>query len=165
MSLFKRKKKTEEKVVPDPATIEATTPEEYENRGMLFYSHEKYDLALADFQQAIALRPDAIDPHYSVALTYKAMDDSEQAIAAFKEVISLLDKGLLADDPDRVQMLRRISNAQIHSLSEAKTGSAAIEDDKVESEATDSEAAESEVKVDEVVEGGAAESEATGSDA
>lgn len=164
MSLFRRKKKTEEIVVPDPATIEATTPEEYENRGMLFYSHEKYDLALADFQQAIALRPDAIDPHYSVGLTYKAMDEPEQAIAAFKMVISLLDKGVLTDDPDRVQMLRRISSAQIHSLSEAETESAAME-----AEAAEGEAVESGAKVDEAIkgkaiEGEAAESEATGSD-
>ena len=117
MSLFRRKKKTEEKVVPDPATIEATTAEEYENRGMLYYSHEKFDLAAADFKQAIVLRPEGIDPHYSLALTYKAMDEPDKALAEFKEVISLLDKGTLADDPDRTQMLRRISNAHIRTLS------------------------------------------------
>lgn len=116
MNFFRRKPTIEEKTVPDPTTMEASTVEEYVNRGMLFYSHEKFDQAEADFKQAMSMDPEAVDPIYGLALAYKGADQADQAIEAFEKVIALLDQGKMDDQPERKTMLKRISKSHIKSL-------------------------------------------------
>jgi tetratricopeptide (TPR) repeat protein len=121
MNFFRRKPLIEEKTKPDPKSIEASTMEEYFNRGMLFYSHEDFDLAEADFKQAMSKDPEAVDPIYGLALTYKGANQAEKAIEAFKKVVDLLQKGKLDNQPERKAMLMRISRSHIKSLQEAET--------------------------------------------
>jgi tetratricopeptide (TPR) repeat protein len=116
MNLFKRKPKIVEVEIPDPETIQPTTPEEYFNRGMLFYSHQKFERAVDDFQQALKSNSEVVDPHYGLALVYKAMEKNQEAVASFHKVVSLLEEGKLDDKPDRKQMLSRISRSHIASL-------------------------------------------------
>lgn len=121
MNFFRRKPLIEEKAIPDPKSIEASTLEEYFNRGMLFYSHENFELAEADFKQAVSKDPEAVDPIYGLALTYKGANQAEKAIDAFQKVLDLLQQGKLDDQPERKSMLMRISRSHIKSLKEAET--------------------------------------------
>lgn len=127
MNFFRRKPIIEEKTVPDPTEMEASTVEEYVNRGMLFYSHEKFDQAEADFKQAMSMDPEAVDAIYGLALNYKASNQADQAIEAFQKVIALLDQGKMDDQPERKTMLTRISKSHIKSLEASESAAEAGE--------------------------------------
>lgn len=127
MNFFRRKPIIEEKPKPDPKTMEAATLEEFFNRGMMFYSHEDFASAEADFKQAISKDAEAVDPIYGLALTYKASQQTDQAIEAFQKVIALLQQGKMDDQPERKAMLMRISKSHINSLKESTASNQAGE--------------------------------------
>lgn len=118
MKLFKRKSAVVESATINPETVQANTVEEYFNRGMIFYSADKFDQAIADFTQARSMDPRAIDPHYGLGLVYKAQGKNAEAVAAFKQVLGLIEEGSLDQTFDRKNMLLKICKSHIRSLSE-----------------------------------------------
>jgi tetratricopeptide (TPR) repeat protein len=121
MNLFRRKPVVEEAEIPDPTEMEANTAEALFNRGMLFYSSQKYERAIADFKQALNLEPEQIDPHYGLGLVYRMLGQSENAIASFSKVLELLEEGRMDETVERKMMLMRISKAHINSLKKGET--------------------------------------------
>lgn len=118
MKIFKRKPAAVEAAPVNPDTIQANSVEEYFNRGMMYYSAEKFDEAIADFNQAVSQDPRAVDPHYGLGLVYKAQEKNPEAVAAFSRVLELINEGVLDQKFDRKNMLQRICKAQIRALSE-----------------------------------------------
>jgi tetratricopeptide (TPR) repeat protein len=120
MKFFRRKPVVTEQAAIDPDYIQASSIEEYFNRGMVYYSQEKFEQAIQDFQQASSLDANAVDPYYGLGLVYKAQEKNEDAIKAFEQVLRLINEGVLDQNFDRKNMLQRISKAQIQSLSETQ---------------------------------------------
>lgn len=116
MNLFRRKPIEEEVHVPDPTEMEADSAEALFNRGMLFYSSQRYERAIADFKKALEMEPESVDPHYGLGLVYRMLGQPENAINAFNQVLELLEQGKMDDVVERKMMLMRISKAHINSL-------------------------------------------------
>lgn len=122
MNLFRRKPKEEVEEAPDPTEMEVNTSEELFNRGMLFYSSQKYERAIADFKKAEGMNPDQVDPHYGLGLVYRMLGQPDNAIASFNKVVELLEQGQMDDAVERKMMLMRISKSHINSLKKGETG-------------------------------------------
>jgi tetratricopeptide (TPR) repeat protein len=60
---------------------------QYKQSGEQKYRVGQLDTALADYQQAIALRPDYADARYNLALLYEDLDKTDQAIAEYQLAI------------------------------------------------------------------------------
>ncbi len=121
MKFFRRKTVVTEQAAIDPDFIQASSIEEYFNRGMVYYSQEKFEQAIQDFQQASSLDASAVDPYYGLGLVYKAQEKNDDAIKAFEQVLRLInEEGVLDQNFDRKNMLQRISKAQIQALSETE---------------------------------------------
>lgn len=116
MNLFRRKPIEEEAEVPDPTEMEANTPEALFNRGMLFYSSQKYEHAIADFNNALSMEPEQVDPYYGLGLVYRMLGQHDKAIENFNKVLDLLEQGKMDDAFERKMMLMRISKAHIKSM-------------------------------------------------
>jgi tetratricopeptide (TPR) repeat protein len=67
----------------------ADLPSVYVYRGIAYLDKSNYEMALADFEKAIQLRPDSALAYYSRGLAYYSMGDDIQAIADFKKVLEL----------------------------------------------------------------------------
>lgn len=122
MNFFRRKPDLSEEEKPDPREVEASSPEEYFNRGMLFYSDKSFEKAAADFKQAVAIDAELVDPHYGLGLVYKATGRTDEAADEFNKVLELLNAGVIDDNPNRKNMLLKISQAHIKSLSSKQEG-------------------------------------------
>jgi tetratricopeptide (TPR) repeat protein len=125
MNLFKRKPPINE--APEleiPKVME--TSRDYFNRGMVYYGQGQYEEALADFKQAVALDQNSYDGHYGLGLVYKAIGRSSEAHKAFTEVQRLVDALPEAVDPNRVAMLKRITQSQLDNLTEFMQSGAAL---------------------------------------
>jgi Flp pilus assembly protein TadD len=103
--------------VLDPSDMpEPTDLAGYMRRGWAFHSRGQDAEAEADFKQAIALAPDSIDANYVLGLVHKAQGRKEEAVSAFKKVVSLLQSDPL-EDKARSEMLRRLAIGHINELS------------------------------------------------
>jgi len=51
-------------------------------------AEEKFDEAIKNFQQAIALKPDFAEAHYHLGESYMEVGESKKAVAAFKEAVN-----------------------------------------------------------------------------
>jgi tetratricopeptide (TPR) repeat protein len=63
--------------------------EEYYNRGLSRVSSRSYDLAIADFTQAIALQADYADAYYQRGHTYWLKDDNQRAVDDLTQSIKI----------------------------------------------------------------------------
>ncbi|MDE5090978.1 MAG: tetratricopeptide repeat protein, partial [Trichodesmium sp. St18_bin3_1_1] len=61
----------------------------YNNRGNVYYGQGKYDLAIADYNQAIQLNPKHANAYYSRGLTNKDQRNMEKAISDFEKAADL----------------------------------------------------------------------------
>jgi tetratricopeptide (TPR) repeat protein len=120
MKLFKRSLK-EGQILDynppvDPAAMgQPTDTAAYLRRGYAFYGVKQYTEAAEDFRKAFELDPGAVDAVYGLGMTLKAMDKKEEAAAAFKNAIALIDKGVIADKP-RARILRRLALGHINEI-------------------------------------------------
>jgi protein O-mannosyl-transferase len=64
-------------------------PLAYNNRGMVFFNAGNFDLAIADFNQAIAVDPEYAKAYYNRGSAYDKMGALDKAIADYRKTISL----------------------------------------------------------------------------
>ncbi len=102
--------------VPDPEKMNPQSMEEYLERGWLFYSLKKYELADSDFNLVLRNEPGNIDGWYALGLTLKAMGDAQRAAEAFSRIDSLIG-GI--DDHQKATIITRLAHGQINQI---KTG-------------------------------------------
>jgi regulator of sirC expression with transglutaminase-like and TPR domain len=57
----------------------------------VYFIRQDWDHALADYQQAIALKPDLVEAYLNRGLVYSQMGEEEKAIADFQKVLELTD--------------------------------------------------------------------------
>jgi tetratricopeptide (TPR) repeat protein len=87
----------------------------YLQRGYAFYGVNRYAEAVEDFHKAIDLDPTAVDAVYGLGMGLKAEGKKEEAVAAFKNAIALLDQGVVSDKV-RARILRRLALGHINEM-------------------------------------------------
>ncbi len=102
--------------LPDPEKMNPQSPEDFLERGWLYYSLQKYELALADFDVALKNDPDNLDSWYALGLALKAMGDGQKAVEAFSRVDSLTG---YIDEHQKAMIISRLAHGQINQI---KTG-------------------------------------------
>lgn len=96
--------------MPQPSSASA-----YLNRGMAFYARRKYEQAQSDLTQAAQMDPKMVDAFYGLGMIQKAMGAKAQAEASFRQVIELVDGGVL-ENLVSAHMLRRLAVGEINSM-------------------------------------------------
>ena len=84
------------------------------NRGIIFMNRGSYDLALADFDAAIALEPDLAEGHINRGSVLLARNDYAGAIAAINHGLALNP-----EDPSRAYFNRGIAHEELGQVREA----------------------------------------------
>ncbi len=120
MNLFKRRSNVDdqnsERVAVDPRDLpQPQTSAEYQRRGYAFYARSLFPEAEDDFRKAIELDSEAVDAVYALGMALKAHGRHEESIQAFKQVLSLLNAGAVADRV-RADMLRRLAIGHINFI-------------------------------------------------
>ena len=64
----------------------------YFNRGIAYYSKKEYDLAISDYDQAIALNSNFPDAYLKKGLAYFGKKDYDDAIAEYTKALELSPK-------------------------------------------------------------------------
>jgi len=72
-----------------PVQVEELIAEDYSNRGMTYANLKLYDLALADYDEAIRLDPTYATAYSNRGTSYGALGQPERAIADYDEAIRL----------------------------------------------------------------------------
>lgn len=111
-----KKKPGEKPVAVDPSSITAHTTQEYANRGWLFYTQKNYPKAVDDFMAAKKQSPDNPDVLYALGLALAAGGQSQAALVAFEDCLSVLES---IEDLSRKMMLRKLTKGHINRI---KTG-------------------------------------------
>lgn len=75
-------------VLTKPVEMDASNAHAYYNRGCAYQAGGQYESALADYDQAIALKPDYTNAIYNRALVYESLENYKQALSGYKSVIS-----------------------------------------------------------------------------
>jgi tetratricopeptide (TPR) repeat protein len=65
------------------------TAENYNRRGIFYYSRKKYEEALADCTRAIQLNPETASSYFNRGLVYSNLEKYEEALADFSRAIEL----------------------------------------------------------------------------
>ena len=119
MKLLPKKEISKVKSVPlDPEKI--SNPQnaaEYHQRGIAFYARKQYDLAVADFSQAISLDGNMVDAYYSLGMVLKASGRTADSVKAFSKVADLLAPQAGVGKAE-VDMLRRLALGHINMLTQ-----------------------------------------------
>lgn len=117
MRLFKKKEIFKVKSVPlDPSRIiDPTTAEDYYRRGTAYYARKQYAPAVNDFKTAISLDGNLVDAYYGLGMVFKASDEKEEAIVAFKKVIDLVENKT-GEEKVTADMLRRLALGHVNKL-------------------------------------------------
>ncbi len=102
--------------LPDPEKMNPQSPEDFLERGWLYYSLQKYELAQADFDVALRNDPDNLDSWYALGLTLKAMGNGLKAVEAFSRVDALTG---YIDEHQKAMIISRLAHGQINQI---KTG-------------------------------------------
>ncbi len=102
--------------LPDPEKMNPQTPDDFLERGWLYYSLQKYELAAADFDVALRNAPGSLDSWYALGLTLKAMGDGQKAVEAFSRVDIMTGE---IDDHQKAMIISRLAHGQINQI---KTG-------------------------------------------
>ncbi len=103
-------------VVPDPEKMNPQTMEDFLERGWLYYSIKKFELAEADINIVLKNEPGNIDGWYALGLTLKAMGDGQRAAEAFSRIDSMIGE---IEDHQKAMIISRLAHGQINQI---KTG-------------------------------------------
>lgn len=114
--MAKKKSQPEKSTTLQPEEMTPQTPEEFIQRGWLYYSRKKLDLAEKDFTTALENQPENIDAHFGLALVLKAAGSTSKALDYFEKSSQLLES---IADRQRAQILTRLIHGQINQI---KTG-------------------------------------------
>jgi tetratricopeptide (TPR) repeat protein len=109
--------------VPDPNTLTPQSSAEYLERGWLFYSHQKFEQAEADFRQVLRQESENPDAWYALGLVLKALGKGPQAIDAFSRVEQTISS---IEDRQRAVIIFRLLHGQINQI---RTGNWNMEDE------------------------------------
>jgi len=115
MKLFRKKAQPLAPKKLDWTQREASTPEDFFNRGMAWYARKEYQKAEADLREALASRPDFTDARYGLGLVLKAAGRASEAREAFQQTLELLPQ-MQAENPNRAGMLRHLIQAHLNTL-------------------------------------------------
>ncbi len=102
--------------VPDPEKMNPQAMEDFLERGWLYYSAKKYELAEADFNIVLKNEPGNIDSWYALGLTLKAMGNGQRAAEAFSRIDSMIGE---IDDHQKAMIISRLAHGHINQI---KTG-------------------------------------------
>lgn len=102
--------------IPDPDKMNPQTNDELLERGWLYYSREKFELAETDFQAVLQKEPANVDAWYALGLTLKAMGSTQRAFEAFSRIDSFIGE---IDDHQRATIISRLAHGQKNLI---KTG-------------------------------------------
>ncbi|HEY9076961.1 MAG TPA: tetratricopeptide repeat protein [Anaerolineaceae bacterium] len=97
----------------EPESMQASTAEEYSQRGWLFYGKQDYTHAEEDFRQSLSLSPDMADTLFALGLVMKAVGKNDEAIACFEKVLGLIPT---MDDKTRASILKRLVSGHLNVL-------------------------------------------------
>ncbi len=122
MKLFRRSPKpglSQDNNQPaEPAVMEQPADAAgYIRRGYALYQSSKYDEAVEDFTKAFDLDQTAVDAVYGMGMSLKAAGKKDEAVAAFKRAIAMIDSGVVADKP-RARILRRLALGHVNLLTD-----------------------------------------------
>jgi tetratricopeptide (TPR) repeat protein len=120
MNLFKRRPKQGQILdynpPVDPAAMEQPTDTAaYLRRGYAYYGVKQYAEAVEDFKKALELDPNAVDAVYGQGMSLKASGKKEEAIAAFKNALALIDQGVIPDK-SRARILHRLALGHVNEI-------------------------------------------------
>jgi len=99
--------------IPDPDQINPQTTDDFLERGWLYYTHKKYELAEADFNHVLQHEPANADAWYALGLTLKAMGENQKAVTAFARIASVIGE---IDDHQRATIISRLAHGQINQI-------------------------------------------------
>jgi tetratricopeptide (TPR) repeat protein len=111
------KTKTKVEAVPDPDSLNPQSDVEFFERGWLYYSHQKYEQAEADFRLILQKDGANVDAWYALGLALKALGSSQQAVDAFTQIDRFINQ---VEDRQRATIISRLSHGQINQI---RTGS------------------------------------------
>lgn len=77
------------RIIADKTTSVTNRAYTFNNRGVVYGDMGNYDRAIADYDQAIRLKPNDADSFINRAITYRKKGDYDRAIADYDEAISL----------------------------------------------------------------------------
>ncbi len=120
MRFFKSNQKQVQRLADNPpvdpdAMEQPTDPGSYILRGYAYYGTGRYAEAAEDFKRALDLDSTAVDAVYALGMCLKAAGKKEEAAAAFKKAIALIDQGVVADK-SRARILRRLAKGHINEI-------------------------------------------------
>lgn len=107
------KTKTKVDIVPDPDSMNPQSDVELFGRGWLYYSHQKYEQAEADFRLILQKDGTNVDAWYALGLTLKALGRSQQAVDAFTQIDRYIN---LIEDSQRATIISRLAHGQINQI-------------------------------------------------
>ena len=102
--MAKKKSQPEKSTTLQPEEMTPQTPEEFIQRGWLYYSRKKLDLAEKDFTTALENQPENIDAHFGLALVLKAAGSTSKALDYFEKSSQLLES--IADSALSCELIR-----------------------------------------------------------
>ncbi len=114
--MAKGPKKPVDNIPPEPDKMNPQTDDEYLERGWLYYSREKFELAEADIDIVLQREPGNIDAWYALGLTLKAMGNAQGAVDAFSRIDAAIGQ---IDDHQKATIISRLAHGQINQI---KTG-------------------------------------------
>ena len=117
--MFSKKEIFKVKSMPvDPTSMgEPATADELQRRGMAYYARKQYAQAEADLKKAISQDSNHIDSYYSLGMVYKAVDQKQEAVAAFTHVIELIVTNPGADSTKN-DMLKKLALGHMNEINQ-----------------------------------------------
>jgi tetratricopeptide (TPR) repeat protein len=88
---------------------------DYYQQGWTYHTKQEQAAAETALRKALALEPESVDAHYVLGLVLKSQQRGKEAVECFKEVLALLERGLV-EDRTRSAMLRRLAKGHINHL-------------------------------------------------
>jgi len=117
--LFAKKEIFKVKSLPvDPSSMgEPSTVEELQKRGMAYYARKQYKEAEVDLKKAVSMDGNNIDSFYSLGMVLKAVNRKEDAVAAFKQALNLIN-AIPDSKTTKYDMLRRLALGHVNEMTQ-----------------------------------------------
>jgi tetratricopeptide (TPR) repeat protein len=117
--LFTKKEIFKVKSLPvDPSSMgEPSTVDDLQKRGMAYYARKQFKEAEADLKKAISMDGNNIDSYYSLGMVLKAMNRKEDAVAAFKQALNLIN-AIPDSKTTKYDMLRRMALGHVNEMTQ-----------------------------------------------